>query len=106
MRVIAIEQDLPAAARVVRQLGQAVQRPQQRRLAATRWSDQREHLALVDRERHALDRRCAAVEDADVLDAQALDRRRRRARVAHWSVGLFRCDGHQFCFEVKLVDRQ
>ena len=63
----------PVAARARRQLGEAVERAQQRRLAAARRADQREHLALVDRERRRrLTAALAAVEDADARRAHAL----------------------------------
>ena len=59
----------PVAARARGQLGEAVERAQQRRLAAARGPDEREHLALADRQRDVLDRRlgrrrrrCSAVE--------------------------------------------
>ncbi len=71
--VLAVEQDPAAVARARRQLGEAVERAQQRRLAAAGRADQREHLALVDRQRDVPDRRLLAVEDADVLQAQTLD---------------------------------
>ena len=61
---------VPAVAGVRGQLGQPVQRPQQRRLAAAGWPDQRQHLALVDRERRPPDGRHAVVEDADVARAR------------------------------------
>jgi hypothetical protein len=50
-----VERDLTGQRCRPGQLGQSVQRPQQRRLAATRRSDQRQHLALADRQRHRLD---------------------------------------------------
>ena len=69
----------PLKRRALRQLGQPVQRPQQRRLAAARGSDQREHLALADRQRHGVDGDLRAVGDRHVLDLHPVDRRTRTA---------------------------
>ena len=62
--VHSVERD-PAAVRAVpsRQLGEAVERAQQRRLAAARGADQREHLALADRQRDGVDGELRAVGD-------------------------------------------
>ena len=48
----AVERDLAAARGAVGDLGQAVERAQQRRLARARGADQREHLALTHRQAH------------------------------------------------------
>jgi hypothetical protein len=70
----AVERDATAHRRRTRELGQAVERTQQRRLAAARRADQREHLAFADRERDLVDRELGAVGDRHVLDRHALDR--------------------------------
>ena len=81
----------PVAARARRQLGQPVERAQQRRLAAARRADQREHLALADRQRDVLDRRLGAVEDAERRRASsARARRAARARGRRDAVGAAR----------------
>ena len=64
----------PGARRRRRQLGEAVERAQQRRLAAAGRPDQREHLALADRQRDLVDGDLAAVGDRQRLDAHALAR--------------------------------
>ena len=61
----------PLSERRAGQLGEPVERAQQRRLAAAGGADQRQHLALADRQRDRLDRRLAAVGDRDVVDLHA-----------------------------------
>ncbi len=72
----------PAREALGGQLGQAVERAQQRRLATARGPDQGEHLALVDRQRHRLDRGHPVVVDADLTQAQPLGPGRGRQRLA------------------------
>ena len=93
-------------ARVRRQLGEPVERSQECRLAAARWTDQREHLAVADRQRDVLDRRRVAVEDADVIEAQALAAMGGCARDLRGAIGFLGCDAHQICCQLKVVDRQ
>ena len=64
---------------VLVQLGQPVQRAQQRRLAAARRADQRQHLALADWQRDRVDGQLAAVGDRQLVDLHPVDRDRRRA---------------------------
>ena len=69
-----VERDPAAEARPLGQLGEPVQRPQQRRLAAARRADQRQYLPLTDRQRDGVDRHLRPVGDRDVLDLHAVDR--------------------------------
>ncbi len=57
------------------QLGEPVERAQQRRLAAAGRTDQREHLALADRQRHRPDRELLPVGDRHLVDVHPVDRR-------------------------------
>ena len=69
----------PRQRRRAGQLGEPVERAQQRRLAAARGADQRQHLALADRQRDRFDRLFVAVGDRDVVDLHPPDRELRRA---------------------------
>ena len=75
--VLAVERDAAAADRGRGDLDQPVERAQQRRLAAAGGADQRQHLALADRQRHLVDRELLAVGDRDLLDPHPFDLRRR-----------------------------
>ena len=80
--VVAVEHDAPAAGSAGGELGEAVQGAQQRGLAAAGGSDQREHLALVDRERDRAHRDLLAVGDARRPPGAGARVRRRRGPAA------------------------
>src|SRR5690349_9437975 len=69
-----VEQDAPGQGRRAGELGEPVERAQQRRLAAARGSDQRQHLALAHRQRYPFDRFAVGVGNRDVVDLHATDR--------------------------------
>src|SRR6201999_1989792 len=73
--VLAVERDDAAPRRGRGQLDEPVERAQQRRLAAAGRADQREHLALADRDGDRLDGLVVAVADRDLVGAHALDLR-------------------------------
>ena len=83
----AVEQDRAGARRAGGQLGQAVQRAQQRRLAAARRADQREHLAEADRQRDLLDGLVVAVEHRQLVQRHALRPARLTALVPRRAAG-------------------
>ena len=64
--VLAVEQDLALDAGAGDELVHAVQRAQERRLAAARGADQRRHLVRLDRDVDVLDRVEGAVVEVQV----------------------------------------